>query len=117
MSSEGTAVSSQLLKKLFKNAAKTIPVIQQANLGQKILGKASKEIVGYDFFGLMAKMAFFYSFSFLILKYFEAVIFGSGIVQVFAKLAGMNLNPALPDSVVTFFKNGITLRKGDLTKD
>lgn len=117
MSQLQEGIGANALRKIMGAGSKAIPVLGQADLGRKVLGRFSKEIIGYDFFGLLSKILFFYTFAFLIIKYFEAVILGSGVVSVFGKLAGMNLNPAFPQSVNDFFKNGLVLKKGDLTQD
>jgi len=114
-------VSAKLLKSLVGGATKAIPVIGQsqalAQLTKQGLSKVSIQATGYDFPNLLVKIGFYYLFSFVIIKYFEAVIFGSGIIKTLGGLAGINLNPALPDNVVKFFKDGITIRKADTTKN
>lgn len=110
-------VSSQLLQGIIKGGTKAIPVIGQAGLGKQILGSISKQALGYDFVGLITKLGFFYVTAFILIKYFEAVIFGSGIIKTIGGVVGINLNPALPDSVVSFFKNGFIVRQADPTKN
>lgn len=112
----GRAVSAQLLKKALGVGSKAIPVIGQANLGKQLLGKVSEKALGYDFVGLITKIGFFYAFAFVLIKYFEAVIFGSGVVKTLGSLAGINLNPALPQSVLNFFKDGLVVKKADTVK-
>lgn len=110
-------VSARLLQQISSGASKAIPALGQANLGKQILGSISKQALGYDFIGLVTKIGFFYVAAFLLIKYFEAVIFGSGIVKTIGALAGINLNPPLPDSVIKFFKDGFEIRKADPTKN
>lgn len=111
-------ISSKVLQQISKTASKTIPVVGEANLfgqiAKKTLSKISLETLGYDFIGLGQKILVFYGVAFLIIKYFEAVIFGSGIVKTLGGLAGINLNPALPDSIVKFFKDGIQVQQTSL---
>jgi len=110
-------VSSKLIQQITSGASRAIPVLGQANLGKQILGSISKQALGYDFIGLVTKIGFFYVAAFLLIKYFEAVIFGSGIVKTIGALAGINLNPALPDSVIKFFKDGIEIQKANPAKN
>lgn len=110
-------VSSQLIQQITKGASKALPYIGQANVGRQLLASVSKQALGYDFIGLVTKLAFFYVTAFILIKYFEAVIFGSGIVKTVGGLAGINLNPALPDNVVKFFKDGFVVRKADTAKN
>src|SRR6185437_3729143 len=96
-------VSSKLIQQLSSVGSKAIPVLGQANLGKQILGGLSKQALGYDFIRIVTKIGFFYVAVFFLIKYFEAVIFGSGIIKTIGGLAGINLNPALPDSTIKFF--------------
>lgn len=115
MSNEGKSVSAKLLQTALGSASKAIPIIGQssvlAQLTKQGLSKVSLQATGYDFPQLLLKVGFFYLFAFVIIKYFEAVLFGSGVIKVLGGLAGINLKPALPQSVVNFFTNGITIQK------
>src|SRR6185437_9282454 len=110
-------VSSKLIQQITSGASQAIPVLGQANLGKQILGGLSKQALGYDFIGLVTKIGFFYVAAFLLIKYFEAVIFGSGIIKTIGGLAGINLNPALPDSIIKFFKDGFEIQKANPSKN
>lgn len=109
---KGKAYSSQLLKQLVSESPDAIPLLNQANLGRQILTKIATEIIGYDFFGLLTKLLFYYTFAFLINQYFRAVIFGSGIIQTAATLFGIKLDTALSNTVKQFFTSGFRIKIG-----
>lgn len=113
---KGKAVSAKLLQQAFGVGAKAIPIVGQANMGKQIIGSISKTALGYDFFGLITKLGFFYVFAGGIIGYFNAVLFGSGFVKAIADIAHINLSPALPAQVITFFQKGILVKKADAVR-
>lgn len=69
-------------------------------------GKLSKQVLGYDFFGLITNIGVFYIVAFVIDAIFDAVILGGGAVAWIAKLLGKQLPPIFPQPIVDFYKQG-----------
>tara|TARA_R110000822_G_scaffold214401_1_gene349447 strand:- start:104 stop:646 length:543 start_codon:yes stop_codon:yes gene_type:complete len=81
----------QLLSALGKTGALVSP---SATVTKSVIrsGKeASKEIFGYDFVGLIVKLAVFYGVALLFSKFMEGVIYARGAFVIIANTLGFNI--------------------------
>ena len=81
----------QLLSALGKTGALVSP---SATVTKSVIrsGKeASKEIFGYDFVGLIVKLAVFYGVALLFSKFMEGVIYARGAFTIIANTLGFNI--------------------------
>ena len=76
-----------------------------ARKGTKETGKFLEEKLGYNFLDLVTKLLLFYSISFIISKYMEAVIYFQGGLQTIAGFFGIKLvqSDQLPPQWVELF--------------
>ena len=76
-----------------------------ARKGTKETGKFLEEKLGYNFLDLVTKLLLFYSISFIISKYMEAVIYFQGGLSTIAGFFGIKLVQAdqLPNQWVSLF--------------
>ena len=83
------------------------PIISSAiaRKGTKETGKFLQEKLGYNFIDLVTKLLLFYSISFIISKYMEAVIYFQGGLQTIAGFFGIKLvqSDQLPPQWVELF--------------
>ena len=79
-----------------------------ARKGTKETGKFLEEKLGYNFIDLVTKLLLFYSISFIISKYMEAVIYFQGGLQTIAGFFGIKLvqSDQLPPQWVELFVTG-----------
>ena len=72
----------------------------------KKAGKQSIELFGYNFINLMLMLMLYYILALVIAKYFEAILFGKGIINDILKFIGFV--PVFPenDFVVKLFSTG-----------
>lgn len=87
-------------------------VPQLASITQAVAGKVSKEMLGYDFFGLITKLAVLYIIAYLLQAYLKAVIVGGTALNILVAPLGIRFDKPLPDNVVKFFHDGLRIKLG-----
>jgi hypothetical protein len=85
-----------------------LPALQKAATSTTI---KSKEIFGYDFVGLVFKLFLYYTVAYIIAKYMEFVISGSGFFKNFAMLFGISLPSLFPKQFEQLFTDGYSQYK------
>lgn len=72
----------------------------------KTASKQSIELFGYNFVNLMLMLAIYYLLAFFIAKYFEAILFGKGIINDILSFIGVL--PVFPENqfIVKLFSTG-----------
>ena len=95
-------VSSLLSKQAI---TKLNPTTAVASTGIQTGKQISKEIFGYDFVGLIIKLAVFYGVAFIFAKVMESIIFARGAFTVIANTLGFSIPNAdkLPESLKNLF--------------
>lgn len=74
--------------------------------GLKASRQYSASVLGYDFFGLVSRLAIFFITGFLINAYFQATITGGVWLNTVANLFGMKFPSTLPEWVTQLFTTG-----------
>jgi hypothetical protein len=94
----GKASTAKMITKLNPATAVTSATLQTGKT-------VSKEIFGYDFVGLIVKLAVFYLVAFVFAKIMETIIFSRGAFKIIANTLGFNIPQAdqLPDSLKNLF--------------
>lgn len=102
----GQSIESFVMPISKKIASRVNPALLAADIGVKKSKDLSIEMYGYDFPSLIGKLVVYFIFMFLINKFFEAVIFGSGFIKSLAGLMGFNLPNIYPEWFTNFMQNG-----------
>jgi hypothetical protein len=69
--------------------------------------KVQKEVLGYDFVGLLVKLLFFQAVALLIAKYIELVNGVNNALKTLLGVLGINVPNFLPQVVIDFYTTGI----------
>jgi hypothetical protein len=78
-----------------------------AKRGLKASREYSVSVLGYDFIGLISRLAIFFIAGFLINAYFQATVQGGIWLNSLASLFGVKFPDSLPQSVTDLFTIGI----------
>jgi len=90
---------------LGKSATKLNPASAVVTTGIQTGKVVSKEIFGYDFVGLILKLAVFYGVALIISKIMESIIFARGAFTIISNTLGFNIPNAdqFPQSLKDLF--------------
>ena len=100
--------SQQLFKLIQKSGvAKLNPATAVATTGIQAGKQISKEMFGYDFVGLIIKLAVFYGVALIIAKVMEAIIWSRGAFTILANTLGFSIpsNEQLPQTLKDLFSD------------
>jgi len=84
-------------------ALQALPMLQKLASSSK---QKSSEIFGYDFIGLVFKLVLYYTVAYIIAKYMEFAIYGSGFIKTLVSIFGLNLPPLFPKQFEALFTDG-----------
>ena len=77
--------------------------------GSKQASAISVDLFKYDFMGLTVKLIIYFTIAYAINKFFEAIIFGSGIMISAVAFFGVHLPSTIPEPMRKFFTDGISI--------